>query len=150
MVFKCIEAEKLYAKDSNLKKEDVQILQEWLKKQPHLPQLEGQSLPNEILKNLLLYFSNLTTFVILESQLILALHSCYYRIEPAKTCIDNYFTVRTHCPDLFEALNESTLRKSLSVAYVHIATQSEAVKTDLAIVGLSTFFRKELPRIMPF
>jgi hypothetical protein len=52
MVFKFLEAETLYAKDSNLKEEDVQILEEWLKKQPHMPHLKSESL----LKNLLEYF----------------------------------------------------------------------------------------------
>ncbi|CAH1367255.1 hypothetical protein MTP99_008507 [Tenebrio molitor] len=95
MVFKFLEAETLYAKDSNLKEEDVQILEEWLKKQPHMPHLK-------------------------KTQLMIALHSCYYRIEPTKIAIDNYFTVRTHCPDLFVALKENILRRTLSVVCAEV------------------------------
>ncbi|KAH0814822.1 alpha-tocopherol transfer protein-like isoform X1 [Tenebrio molitor] len=115
MVFKCIDAEKLYAKDPKLKKEDVQILQEWLKKQPHLPQLE-------------------------ETQLILALHSCYYRIESAKTAIDNYFTVRTHCPDLFESLNEeNTLRTALSFGFAKVLPKRTPEDYSIFLVKLIDF-----------
>ena len=41
MSFKCIDVQKLYEKDKNVRKSDVDILTEWLKKQPHLPEMEG-------------------------------------------------------------------------------------------------------------
>jgi hypothetical protein len=31
-----------YAKDKDLKEEDVQALMEWVSKQPHLPQINGE------------------------------------------------------------------------------------------------------------
>lgn len=36
-----------------------------------------------------------------DEDLILFLHSCFFRIEPTKTTIDSYFTLRTHSPELF-------------------------------------------------
>lgn len=36
-----------------------------------------------------------------DAELALFLHSCYYRLEPAKVALDTYFTVRTHAPELF-------------------------------------------------
>lgn len=41
MPFKSVDVETLYAKDKKLKPEDIKIIQEWLKKQPHLPKIEG-------------------------------------------------------------------------------------------------------------
>lgn len=64
------DVEKIYQKDLNLKKEDINQLKEWLKKQPHLPKAT-------------------------EEQLIWFLHSCFYSIEKAKTTIDAFFTIRT-------------------------------------------------------
>ena len=29
------------------------------------------------------------------------LHSCYYRLEATKTTIENYYTIRTHAPEIF-------------------------------------------------
>lgn len=65
-----------FEKNEELKKEDVQHVQEWAKKQPHLPE-------------------------ICDEQVVMMLHSCYYRLEPTKTTIENYFTIRTHAPEIF-------------------------------------------------
>ncbi|RZC41575.1 CRAL TRIO domain containing protein, partial [Asbolus verrucosus] len=91
MPFQVANAETLYAKDVILKQDDVNAALEWLKKQPHLPQLT-------------------------ELQVILFLHSCYYRIEAMKTAIDNYFSIRTHCPEVFACASEAVIRRTLSVA----------------------------------
>lgn len=63
-------------KNPELKEADLQTLREWCEKQPHLPKM-------------------------LDSELILFLHSNYYRIEPTKTTIDIFYTVRTHVPEYF-------------------------------------------------
>ncbi|KAI4454616.1 alpha-tocopherol transfer protein-related [Holotrichia oblita] len=69
-----VEAE--YKKNKELSKEDVNLLKDWIEKQPHLPKIS-------------------------EFQIILFLHSCYYRIEPTKTCIESFYTAKSHCPDFF-------------------------------------------------
>lgn len=63
-------------RNPELKLSDLQILKDWMEKQPHLPQIE------------MLY-------------LIVFLHSNYYRIEPTKKTIDNFFTIRTFLPEVF-------------------------------------------------
>lgn len=55
---------------------DIESLREWLKKQPHLPKMEN----NEI---------------------ALFLHSNYYKIEPTKSTIETFYTIRTHVPEFF-------------------------------------------------
>ncbi|XP_017781319.1 PREDICTED: alpha-tocopherol transfer protein-like [Nicrophorus vespilloides] len=77
MANKFADVENLYKTCKDLKREDIEVLQEWLKMQPHLPQIT-------------------------ELQLILFLHSCYYSIEAAKKSIDNFYTARTHCPEIFK------------------------------------------------
>ncbi|XP_067014783.2 alpha-tocopherol transfer protein-like isoform X1 [Anabrus simplex] len=59
-----------------LKREDVQHLQDWIEKQPHLPSISDE---------------HLVTF----------LNACYYSLERAKVMIDKHYTIRTHAPDLF-------------------------------------------------
>lgn len=41
--FKEINVEEVYRKDVNLHKEDVMVINEWIKNQPHLPQITGKS-----------------------------------------------------------------------------------------------------------
>ncbi|XP_018393623.1 PREDICTED: alpha-tocopherol transfer protein-like [Cyphomyrmex costatus] len=69
---------------------DVQSLREWCEKQPHLPKIE-------------------------DSFLALFLHSNYYQMEPTKNTIENYYTTRTHLPDIFcnrDSLQEKGLQQN--------------------------------------
>ncbi|KAF5284627.1 hypothetical protein FQA39_LY16985 [Lamprigera yunnana] len=86
-----MDVQKLYDKNKKLKKVDIVALQDWIKKQPHLPPLK-------------------------EYELIYFLHSCYFSLEKTKETIDNFWTIKTQCPELFgkkdpaeftQAINES-------------------------------------------
>lgn len=80
-------------KNPELKKSDLDMLRNWHKKQPHLPPMS-------------------------DSELILFLHSNYYRIEPTKSTIDTYFTVKTHVPEIFskrDPFDSKELREIMKV-----------------------------------
>ncbi|KAJ3664255.1 hypothetical protein Zmor_008438 [Zophobas morio] len=95
MPFKFIEAEKLYEIDPELRKQDVQMLHQWLNEQPYLPKL-------------------------MEIQVAFFLHSCYNDIEHAKITIDHYFTIRNLCPEVYTALTPDVLKTTASVGFVNI------------------------------
>lgn len=73
-------------KKSEVKETDLEILREWLLKQQHLPKID-------------------------DIYLLLFLHSNYYRLEPTKTTIENFYTIRTHVPEFFS--NRDPLLKEL-------------------------------------
>lgn len=65
-------------KNPELKQSDIEILREWSQKQGHLP-------------------------LIPDVLFILFLHSNYYNVESAKTTIENYYTIKSHIPEVFNA-----------------------------------------------
>lgn len=88
--------EEEFKKNPELKKTDLDMLKEWHAKQPHLPPMS-------------------------DSELILFLHSNYYRIEPTKTTIDTFYTIRTHVPEFFsnrDPLAVKEIRAMLKVVWV--------------------------------
>lgn len=87
---KPISYEEELKRNPELKEEEMQMLRDWYKKQPHLPKIT-------------------------DSELALFFHSNYYRLEPTKVTIDTYYTVRTHVPEFFanrDPLGTKELRKS--------------------------------------
>lgn len=105
---------KEYEKDPKLKKEDIDGLRSWAEKQPHLPEIS-------------------------ELQYILFLQSCYYSNEQAKSAIENYFTVRTLCKDMFSDENpkDPGIQMALDVGLV-------AFLPKLAPSGYKVIFMKLL------
>ncbi|XP_018400279.1 PREDICTED: alpha-tocopherol transfer protein-like isoform X2 [Cyphomyrmex costatus] len=89
-VIKEITLEEEMKKNPQLKLSDIESLREWCDKQPHLPKIE-------------------------DSFLVLFLHSNYYQMEPTKNTIENYYTIRTHLPEIFcnrDPLEEKGLQQS--------------------------------------
>ncbi|XP_018400285.1 PREDICTED: alpha-tocopherol transfer protein-like [Cyphomyrmex costatus] len=89
-IIKEIILEEEMKRNPQLKLSDVQSLREWCEKQPHLPKIE-------------------------DSFLVLFLHSNYYKMKPTKNTIENYYTTRTHLPEIFcnrDPLEEKGLQQS--------------------------------------
>ncbi|XP_065205554.1 alpha-tocopherol transfer protein-like [Planococcus citri] len=88
-----VSAKEEYAKNPKLKKSDIDQLNEWVKSQSHLP-------PD-----------------ITEEQLILFHHSCYYKMEDTKNCINIYYTLRIGTPEYFvrRDVTHSSLQQALNV-----------------------------------
>lgn len=82
--------EELKKNPKELKEDDVQMMREWCKKQSHLPEIS-------------------------DSELALFLHNNYYRLEPTKTTIDTFFTMRTHLPEFFSN-RELLIKNNASLA----------------------------------
>nr|XP_022907103.1 alpha-tocopherol transfer protein-like [Onthophagus taurus] len=82
------DVEEQFKRDPELKKDDLRILKEWLQKQAHLPKIH-------------------------DLKLIIFLHCAYNNIEKAKVLIENFYTARTHAPELFlnRNLNDKALDK---------------------------------------
>lgn len=76
---KIVTAEEEYVKNSDvIKKEDIACIQEWVKTQPHLPEIS-------------------------EFMVILFLHSNYYDLEETRKTIENYYTMRTNYTEFFSS-----------------------------------------------
>ncbi|XP_071570121.1 alpha-tocopherol transfer protein-like [Temnothorax nylanderi] len=95
---KLVSFEEELKKNPELKEADIQMLREWCEKQPHLPKIS-------------------------DSELALFLHSNYYRLEPTKTTIDAFYTVRTHVPEFFsnrDPNNNKELKKGIETVTAQV------------------------------
>ncbi|EZA49213.1 alpha-tocopherol transfer protein-like isoform X1 [Ooceraea biroi] len=104
-------------RNPELKLSDMEMLKDWMDKQPHLPKIN------------MLY-------------LVMFLHSNYYRIEPTKQTIDNFFTARTHTPEIFsnrDPVARKELRKAFTTAYECCS---------IKLLRKNIFKRKQLLKLM--
>ncbi|KYN34004.1 hypothetical protein ALC56_11668, partial [Trachymyrmex septentrionalis] len=103
-------------RNPELKMSDLQILKDWMVKQPHLPRVE------------MLY-------------LILFLYSNYYRIEPFKKTIDNFYTIRILLPEVFS--NRDPIR-----VFIYSLNTISIVDTLMNLI--KPLLKKELMNLLHF
>lgn len=65
---------------------DVRSIRSWLQHQPHLPALTDE-------------------------HILMFLHSCYFSLEQTKNTIDNYYTVRAQCREMFTGWDLDKLKE---------------------------------------
>ncbi|CAG5076952.1 Similar to Ttpal: Alpha-tocopherol transfer protein-like (Mus musculus) [Cotesia congregata] len=111
-LIKRVPLEEELKKNPELKEADLQSLREWCEKQPHLPKM-------------------------LDSELVLFLHSNYYRIEPTKTTIDTFYTYWNMAMDLW-MYTEGTMKGHIIV--VDLAGLALGHTTRLSPMGFKKFF----------
>ncbi|GLG95800.1 Uncharacterized protein GBIM_02694 [Gryllus bimaculatus] len=87
-------------RNPDMKETDLALLRDWADKQPHLPK-------------------------VLDRELVLFLHSCYYRVEAAKVTADTYFTARTHLPEFFAHRDATKPEVQLAAKVVGFVTLSK-------------------------
>lgn len=103
MVTLRVKAEEEFAKNAELKQQDLDELRDWMSLEPHLP-------------------------VITDEQLILFLHSCYYDVSRTKDCIEVYYKLRMDTPEVFNdrALELPDTESILSVLnYVELPVRDD-------------------------
>ncbi|XP_077290372.1 alpha-tocopherol transfer protein-like [Arctopsyche grandis] len=76
MAMTSVTVEEEFKKNSQLSKDSLDSMRDWIEKQPHLPKLS-------------------------DLDIVFFLHSCFYSMEKAKYTIETYYTVRTHVPEFF-------------------------------------------------
>uniref|UniRef100_A0A0A9XH45 Alpha-tocopherol transfer protein n=2 Tax=Lygus hesperus TaxID=30085 RepID=A0A0A9XH45_LYGHE len=81
-------AEEEYARCPEVKKTEVNMIQDWLAKQPHLPTMS-------------------------ENHIIVYLRACKFSLEKTKEAIDLNFTIRTRYPDFFSDRRLETMTKTV-------------------------------------
>lgn len=101
-----------FSKNPELRKDDLELLREWAQKQPHLPQ-------------------------VLDTELVLFLHSCNYSVESAKSALDTYFTTRSHLPEFFANRDASLPEVQNACAATGFVTLPKATPEGYKVI----FFR---------
>ncbi|XP_069682749.1 alpha-tocopherol transfer protein-like [Periplaneta americana] len=112
-----ISAQEELSRNSNLKKENIDYLREWMSKQPHLP-------------------SGVT-----DEQLILFLNCCQHSLEACKQTIEAYYTIRTHAPELFGNRDPQSreIQQALSIFEIGLMPKTDKHGNLILFVRLSDF-----------
>uniref|UniRef100_T1HKZ1 CRAL-TRIO domain-containing protein n=2 Tax=Rhodnius prolixus TaxID=13249 RepID=T1HKZ1_RHOPR len=95
-----VSKEEEYKRNKKLKSSDVALIQEWLKKQPHLPKLN-------------------------DNQVIMFLTACEYSLEQTKETIDLNYTMRTKLPELFAQRDLKRKALQISMEYMELSVMPE-------------------------
>ncbi|KAF6211103.1 hypothetical protein GE061_014217 [Apolygus lucorum] len=102
-----LSAEGEYARCSEVKKSEVNMIQDWLSKQPHLPAMS-------------------------ENHIIVYLRACKFSLEKTKEAIDLNFTIRTRYSDFFGNRRLDSMRKT--VKHLDMSLMSERDKNGNVVV----------------
>lgn len=86
---------------------------------------------------------------VLEMQAVLFLHSCYYKIEDAQEALDNYFTIRSLCPEIFNTPEEQIIKQATTSQYI-VEIHFGVAKIDIFFVVLCEFYRNAPQKITIF
>ncbi|KAK9506676.1 hypothetical protein O3M35_008568 [Rhynocoris fuscipes] len=98
-----------YKKNNNLKASDVMLIKDWIRKKPHLPQLN-------------------------DNQIIMFLRVCDYSLELSKKSIDLNYTTRSNLPEFFSKRDLDDARVQTAMEHAHFGVIPDSVNNDCYII----------------